>query len=249
MEEKKNRKIYYSMGEVSEMFDVNPSLIRFWEQKFDILRPHKNKKGNRMFTPQDVENLKLIYHLVKEKGMTLAGAQKRIKENREGADRDLEVVDRLLAIRSMLMEVSQQLKVGGSFDDEDESSVPAMATLPEEPAEAPAAAEETQDEELEMAIEMEFDRTAEGPWEGADAFDAGASTGRGLFAQEEFVAEGVRTLLSGEDAEREYVAELSLELAAEDSRTEAEVMETIAELEQEPEKRPSDHGVIEQTLF
>lgn len=66
--ERKSRKIYYTMGEVSEMFDVNPSLIRFWEQKFDILKPDKNKKGNRLFTPKDVENLKLIYHLVKENG-------------------------------------------------------------------------------------------------------------------------------------------------------------------------------------
>ena len=62
--ERKSRKIYYTMGEVSEMFDVNPSLIRFWEQKFDILKPDKNKKGNRLFTPKDVENLKLIYHLM-----------------------------------------------------------------------------------------------------------------------------------------------------------------------------------------
>ena len=61
--ERKSRKIYYTMGEVSEMFDVNPSLIRFWEQKFDILKPDKNKKGNRLFTPKDVENLKLIYYL------------------------------------------------------------------------------------------------------------------------------------------------------------------------------------------
>ena len=82
--ERKSRKIYYTMGEVSEMFDVNPSLIRFWEQKFDILKPDKNKKGNRLFSPRDVENLKLIYHLVKENGMTLAGAAKRLRENREG---------------------------------------------------------------------------------------------------------------------------------------------------------------------
>ena len=68
--ERKRKKIYYTMGEVSEMFDVNPSLIRFWEQKFDILKPDKNKKGNRLFTPADIENLKLIYHLVKENGMT-----------------------------------------------------------------------------------------------------------------------------------------------------------------------------------
>lgn len=125
--EHKKGKIYYSMGEVSEMFDVNPSLIRFWESKFDILKPHKNKKGNRMFTPQDVDNLKLIYHLVKEKGMTLAGAQKRLKENPEGITRDMEIVDRLMRIKAILLEIRQELKADdgevyrdddGAFDDE-----------------------------------------------------------------------------------------------------------------------------------
>ncbi len=110
VDEQKNKKIYYTMGEVSEMFDVNPSLIRFWEHKFDILKPDKNKKGNRLFTPADVENLKLIYHLVKEDGMTLAGAQKRLKQNREGLRRDLDIVDRLQRIRAVLLEVRQELK-------------------------------------------------------------------------------------------------------------------------------------------
>lgn len=116
MEEKTHHKIeriYYSMGEVSEMFDVNPSLIRFWEQKFDILKPHKNKKGNRMFTPEDVENLKIIYHLVKEKGMTLAGAQMRMKQNREGLERDMEVVERLQNIKALLSQIRQELKEDG----------------------------------------------------------------------------------------------------------------------------------------
>ena len=76
------KKLFYSMGEVSEMFDVNASLIRFWETKFDILRPQKNKKGNRLFSPADVENLKLIYHLVKERGMTLDGAARCLKQNK-----------------------------------------------------------------------------------------------------------------------------------------------------------------------
>ena len=102
------------MGEVAEMFDVNPSLIRFWESKFDVLRPHKNRHGKRLFTPRDVENLKLVYHLVKEKGMTLAGAQKRIKENPEGISRDMEITDRLLKIKALLMEIRQELKSGGA---------------------------------------------------------------------------------------------------------------------------------------
>ena len=127
--ERKSKKIYYTMGEVSEMFDVNPSLIRFWEQKFDILKPDKNKKGNRLFTPADVENLKLIYHLVKENGMTLAGAQKRIKQNREGLGRDLEIVERLQRIRAMLLEVRQELKGA------DENVVEIFVDHPSVPAE------------------------------------------------------------------------------------------------------------------
>ena len=99
------------MGEVAEMFDVKPSLLRHWEAKFDILRPHKNKKGNRMFTPEDVENLKLIYHLVKERGMTLAGAAQYLKNGiNDSMRRDMELLDRLHKIRAELVEVREQLK-------------------------------------------------------------------------------------------------------------------------------------------
>ena len=75
-------KLYYSMGEVTEMLDVAPSLIRYWGTQFDALRPHRNKKGNRMFTPEDLEVLKMIYHLVKEQGMTIAGAKKALRARR-----------------------------------------------------------------------------------------------------------------------------------------------------------------------
>ena len=105
------KKLFYSMGEVAEMFDVKPSLLRHWEAKFDILRPHKNKKGNRMFTPEDVENLKLIYHLVKERGMTLAGAAQYLKNGiTDTMRRDMELLDRLQRIRAELVEVREQLK-------------------------------------------------------------------------------------------------------------------------------------------
>lgn len=107
--EKKTEKLFYSMGEVAEMFDVNPSLIRFWEDKFDTLRPHKNKKGNRLFTPQDIEQLRIIYHLVKERGMTLAGARKYLKDHREGVTRDVAVVEKLLGMRAVLQEVYDEL--------------------------------------------------------------------------------------------------------------------------------------------
>ncbi len=108
-------KVYYSIGEVAEMFDVNASLIRFWEKKFDIIKPHKNSKGNRMFTPKDVDNFKLIYHLVKERGMTLAGAQRRLRDNKSGETHDMEIVDRLLSIRAMLVEIREELKQDGEI--------------------------------------------------------------------------------------------------------------------------------------
>ncbi len=108
-EKKHSRKMFFSMGEVSEMFDVNPSLIRFWEKRFDVLKPHKNAKGNRLFTPEDVENLKLIYHLVKEKGMTLSGAEKYIKDNKHVLRRDVQILDYLGRIRATLLEIKSEL--------------------------------------------------------------------------------------------------------------------------------------------
>lgn len=107
--EKKVEKLYYSIGEVAEMFKVNTSLIRFWEKEFDIIKPHKNKKGNRLFTPKDIENFHLIFHLVKEKGMTLKGAQKKMKENKEDTINNFEVVSRLKEIRRLLIEVRDNI--------------------------------------------------------------------------------------------------------------------------------------------
>ena len=102
-------KLLYSMGEVTEMFDVNASLIRYWESKFDCIKPHKNKKGNRMFTPSDIENFKLIYHLVKEKGMTLEGANSAMKRRNKSVKRDVSILERLQNIRAMLVEVRESL--------------------------------------------------------------------------------------------------------------------------------------------
>jgi DNA-binding transcriptional MerR regulator len=104
------KKIYYSIGEVAEMFDVNRSLIRHWESKFDCIKPTKNKKGNRLFTASDVEKLKQIYHLVKEQGMTLDGANKVLKRSGKGVSRDTELLERLQKIRSVLEEVREELK-------------------------------------------------------------------------------------------------------------------------------------------
>ena len=107
-------KLFYSMGEVAEMFDVNTSLIRHWESQFSILRPKRNKKGNRLFSPEDVENLKMIYHLVKARGMTLEGAKKALRKapSESGVDRDAELMERLQRIRALLVEVREDLKAG-----------------------------------------------------------------------------------------------------------------------------------------
>ena len=107
--EQKIEKLYYTIGEVAEIFKVNTSLIRFWEEEFDIIKPHKNKKGNRLFTPKDIENFHLIFHLVKEKGMTLSGANKKLKENKEDTINNFEVVTRLQQIKEFLTELRDNL--------------------------------------------------------------------------------------------------------------------------------------------
>ena len=107
--EKTVEKIYYSIGEVAELFNVSASLIRFWEQEFDILNPKKNKKGDRFFTLKDMENLKLIHHLVKEKGFTLEGARKQLRGKPvETLDR-FGIVDKLKEIKSYLEEIRDNL--------------------------------------------------------------------------------------------------------------------------------------------
>ncbi len=107
------KKIYYSMGEVAEMFDVSQALVRHWESQFDCIKPHRNKKGNRMFTEADVEKLKQIYHLVKERGMTLKGANKALKRgSTDELTRDTELLERLQRIRAALVEVREELKAG-----------------------------------------------------------------------------------------------------------------------------------------
>jgi len=105
----KIEKVFYTIGEVAEMFGVNTSNIRFWENEFDILKPHKNKKGNRLFTKEDIENLKIIYHLLKERGLTIKGAQMKLKENKEDTLQNFEVVSRLQEIKQMLVDIKEEL--------------------------------------------------------------------------------------------------------------------------------------------
>lgn len=101
-------KQYYTMGEVSEMFKVNQSLLRFWEAEFDILQPRKNKKGDRYFRPVDIKHLHLIYHLLRLKKYTIEGAKDFLKKNKKAEER-FEVIQRLQQIKAFLLELKAQL--------------------------------------------------------------------------------------------------------------------------------------------
>ncbi|NER11716.1 DNA-binding transcriptional regulator, MerR family [Muriicola jejuensis] len=102
-------KRYYGIGEVARAFDVNTSLIRFWEKEFDVLQPKKNAKGNRKFTPEDIKNLHLIYHLVKERGFTLEGAKIHLKEERKKTLNNFEIIQKLEKVKAELIKIKNQL--------------------------------------------------------------------------------------------------------------------------------------------
>ncbi len=102
-------KRYYSIGEVAKAFNVNASLIRFWDKEFDVLKPKKNAKGNRLFTPEDVKNLQLIYHLVKERGFTLDGAKTHLKEGQKKTLDKYEIISKLEAIKKQLTDIKNTL--------------------------------------------------------------------------------------------------------------------------------------------
>ncbi len=103
--EKVIEKKYFSIGEVAEMLDVATSLIRFWESEFDIIKPKKNRKGNRQFTQEDIDNVKLIFHLVKEKGYTLQGAKDLLKNGNGAMKEKIEVIDSLKKVRNFLLDI------------------------------------------------------------------------------------------------------------------------------------------------
>jgi DNA-binding transcriptional MerR regulator len=102
-------KLYFSIGEVAAAFNVNASLIRFWDKEFDILKPKKNAKGNRMFTQEDVKNLQLIYHLVKERGFTLDGAKIHLKEGQKKTLDKFEIINKLAGIKAELTNIKNNL--------------------------------------------------------------------------------------------------------------------------------------------
>lgn len=102
-------KRYYGIGEVAKAFAVNTSLIRFWEKEFDIIKPKKNAKGNRKFTPKDIKNLKFIFHLVKERGFTLEGAKTHLKEEKKKSLDNFEIISKLESVKNQLTKIKNQL--------------------------------------------------------------------------------------------------------------------------------------------
>lgn len=108
-DEQEEEKILFTIGEVASKFGVNTSLIRFWEKEFDIIKPQKNKKGNRLFTRKDVKNFGIIHHLVKEKGYTLQGARQKLKGENGDTERDAEIAEKLKKMKSFLLELKASL--------------------------------------------------------------------------------------------------------------------------------------------
>ena len=106
----KQEKILYSIQEVAKMFDVNACLLRFWEKEFEFINPHRSEKGTRQYRKEDIEAVRLVYHLVKEKGMTLAGARKKLKENKETTINTEEIINRLKYIRDDLMNLKEEIE-------------------------------------------------------------------------------------------------------------------------------------------
>ncbi len=107
--EREINKLYYTMGEVTEMFEVNASQIRFYEKEFDILKPKKNKKGNRLFTPEDIENLKIIFHLVDDKGFTLKGAKEHMKNNNDDIKENQKIIESLEKLKGFLLKLNEEI--------------------------------------------------------------------------------------------------------------------------------------------
>lgn len=242
-------KLYYSMGEVCELFGVKPSLIRFWEEHFSVLKPHRNNKGNRLFTPADVDNIGLIYNLVKERGMTLAGAEKKIKEDRKGKNKlnhNVEIIQRLQKIRNLLREVKEDIdndeNVVARFDEDDavENEVvtvvePIVESVAEEKpqAESVAPQEAEQPSVEDVATEEKREKKRGRPKKESATEEKEKPAKRGRKKKPKY-EEQYLDLFSMIDFEQVSVAE-----------EEMEQVEVSAESEQMPQSEPAPESVPE----
>lgn len=113
-EEKQPEKVYYSIGEVAAMFDLNVSNVRYWENEFDILMPKKNAKGDRFFTKKDIGNIRIIKELIKERGYTIEGAKIKLRENRDELQERMKIIHSLENVKSFLNQMKFQLDKAGT---------------------------------------------------------------------------------------------------------------------------------------
>ena len=109
MQEESAGKLYHTIGEVSEMLNLTASQLRFWEQEFDVLKPKKNKKGNRIYVREDIETIKLIHYLTKEKGHTLQGAKDQLNSQRKTVEKNLQIMESLKKLKLFLIELKEGL--------------------------------------------------------------------------------------------------------------------------------------------
>ena len=220
-------KLYYSMGEVTEMFAVEPSLIRYWCSQFSCLRPKRNAKGNRMFSPQDIERLKRIHHLLKEKKMTIEGAQKAMRKSAieaEKNDSDMALLEQLQRLRAMLVDMRQTIGDDTPLEDIEVEIQPSIvdvvdepvAEVVEEPIEAPI--EELVTEEV-VAEEPVIEQVVE------------------VEAVAEAVVEPVNDQI--EESEKETVEEMAETPNVEESVAEVQVEQTIGLFADVPAEKPS----------
>lgn len=114
----KNLKLYYNIGEVAELLNVNESLLRFWEREVDLIAPKKSKGGTRQYTKEDIETIRIFYHLVKERGMTLQGARNKLKTNKDSIERNYEIIKRLEAVKAEILAIKAEFNSKDRNDDD-----------------------------------------------------------------------------------------------------------------------------------
>lgn len=261
-------KLYYSMGEVTEMFDVEPSLIRYWCAQFSCLRPKRNAKGNRMFSPQDIERLKRIHHLLREKKMTIEGAQKAMRKSvieAEKNDSDMALLEQLQTLRAMLVDMRESIGDGIPVEEcVAEEAVAEISVTEEVVAEQPATEEVVAEPVVEVAEEVV---EAESASTDEEIIEAAEQTEEAVEEQPEVE----QVVLSEPEAESqpEVTVELPIEAPVEipaeapatllmdipiEQPVETSAVETPAEPVQKKKRAPrrkliGEEGVVERPLF
>ena len=246
-------KLYYSMGEVTEMFDVEASLIRYWCSQFSCLRPKRNAKGNRLFTPQDIERLKRIHHLLKEKKMTIEGAQKAMRKRNieaEKNDSDITLLEQLQSLRAMLVDMRNNM--GEPLPEESIIEEVHVEPQPAEPIVEAKPAEEVvelveevvapTEEVVEVAVEESAELTIE------DIFEEKAEVK--VEESVEAPAEIVEPLVEDSvEAKAEEVVEAVAEPAIKPAEAQPQPLQKPKKKRAPRRKLIGEEGVVERPLF